>query len=65
MGNEQRRVRAYAAGVVAARSGEQVSACPFGPTSRHSRTWWLRGYLTGCIRAGLPRPSDVADQLDV
>jgi hypothetical protein len=65
IGDRQRQVQTFAAGVQAARAGQTVTDCPYGPTSRLSRTWWLRGYLTGCIRAGLPRPSDSSDQLDV
>lgn len=65
LGRRQREVRAFAAGVTAARDGELVTDCPFGPTSRYSRRWWIRGYLSGSIRAGRPRPSDAADQLEV
>ncbi|WP_420323171.1 ribosome modulation factor [Kribbella catacumbae] len=61
--SRQRQVAAFAAGLRAARGGQTTTDCPYGPTSRHARTWWLRGYLTGCIRAGIPRPSDSSDEL--
>lgn len=52
-------------GAEAGREGASVLVCPYLPSERpFSMRSWVVGYLAGRRAAGLPMPSDLADEVD-